>query len=74
MTPILAPPGDYPGGRVARLLMALGFAGVFFLCAVATHILAVAGFGVAALVMAVVVLIRDFLRAPTIPSAPSDTP
>jgi hypothetical protein len=34
---------------MVRLLMAIGFAGVFFLCAVATHILAVAGFGVAAL-------------------------
>jgi hypothetical protein len=67
-------PTEYPVDRVVRLLMALGLAGLFFLCALATHILAVAGFGVAALVMAVVVLIRDFLRAPTIPSAPSGTP
>ena len=67
-------PTEYPGDRVVRLLMAIGLAGLFFLCAVATHILAVAGLGVGALAMAVVVLIRDFLRAPTTPSAPSDTP
>ncbi len=70
----LRPPSKYPGDRVVPLLMAIGSAGLFFLCAVATHILAVAGFGVAALAMAVGILIRDFRKAITAPSAPSDAP
>lgn len=67
-------PTDYPGDRVVRLLMAIGCAGVFFLCAVATHILAMAGFGVAALAVAVVVLVHDFRKPTTTPSTPSDGP